>query len=63
MKKDVEILIVEDSPTQAEQLKYLLERHGYAVTVAANGKEALAAGRRRKPTIAISDRRGQPEAG
>jgi len=55
MKKDVEILIVEDSPTQAEQLKYLLERHGYAVTVAANGKEALAAGRRRKPTIAISD--------
>ena len=55
MKKDVEILIVEDSPKQAEQLKYLLERHGYAVTVAANGKEALAAGRRRKPTIAISN--------
>src|SRR3990170_786229 len=55
MKKDVEILIVEDSPKQAEQLKYLLERHGYAVTAAANGKEALAAGRRRKPTIAISD--------
>lgn len=55
MNKDVEILIVEDSPTQAEQLKYLLERHGYAVTVAANGKEALAAARRRKPTLVISD--------
>jgi PAS domain S-box-containing protein len=53
--KKVEILIVEDSPTQAEQLKYLLQEYGYEVTVAANGKEALAAAHRRKPTIIISD--------
>jgi len=51
----VEVLIVEDSPTQAEQLKYLLEERGYNVTVAPNGKEALAAVHRRKPAIIISD--------
>ena len=36
------IVIVEDSPTQAEQLKYILETHGYHVVAAGNGKEALA---------------------
>jgi CheY-like chemotaxis protein len=29
--KDIEILVVEDSPTQAEMLRYLLESHGYVV--------------------------------
>jgi signal transduction histidine kinase len=53
--KDIEILIAEDSPTQAEQLKYLLEEQGYAVTVAAHGKQALETARRRKPTLIISD--------
>ena len=51
----VEILIAEDSPTQAEQLRYLLEEHGFAVTAAPDGKQALAAARRRKPTLVISD--------
>ena len=37
----VEILIAEDSPTQAEQLRYVLERQGYGVTVANNGRQAL----------------------
>ncbi len=50
-----EILIVEDSLTQAEQLKYLLEESGYRVTVAANGKQALALVRKRKPRLIISD--------
>ena len=58
-KKDstsnVEILLAEDSPTQAEKLRYLLETHGYMVLAASNGKEALAAARRRKPTLIISD--------
>ena len=53
--ESIEILIAEDSPTQAEQLKYLLEEQGYAVTVAANGKQALDAARARKPTLIISD--------
>jgi CheY-like chemotaxis protein len=37
----VEILIAEDSPTQALQLKHMLERNGYRAAIANNGKEAL----------------------
>lgn len=55
MNKNIEVLIVEDSPTQAEHLKYLLEEEGYAVTTATNGRRALAATRTRRPTIIISD--------
>ena len=51
----LDILIAEDSRTQLEQLQHLLEENGYQVTVAANGKEALAAAKRRKPTLVISD--------
>ena len=50
-----EVLIVEDSLTQAEQLKYILERHHYQVSVAYNGKQALASLRERKPEFVISD--------
>ncbi|MBI2311396.1 MAG: response regulator [Betaproteobacteria bacterium] len=52
---EVHILIAEDSATQAEQLKYLLEQHHYAVTTAANGRLALEAARQRKPTLIITD--------
>src|SRR5712692_161843 len=51
----IDILVVEDSPTQAEQLKSLLEASGYTVTVAANAKQALAEAHKRKPTLIISD--------
>jgi PAS domain S-box-containing protein len=50
-----EILIVEDSPTQAEELKYVLERHNFAVSVACNGIEALSLIKARKPVMVISD--------
>ncbi len=50
-----EILIAEDSPTQAEQLRHLLEEHGHQVVTTANGKEALAAMRRHTPTLVVSD--------
>lgn len=53
--RSIEILIAEDSPTQAEQLSYLLEQQGYAVTVTANGKQALESARKRKPTLIVSD--------
>ena len=53
--KDIEILIAEDSVTQAEQLRYLLGEQGYTVSAAANGKQALEAARKRKPTLIISD--------
>jgi CheY-like chemotaxis protein/HPt (histidine-containing phosphotransfer) domain-containing protein len=55
MSNDVEILIVEDSPTQAAQLRYILEQHGYRVSFARNGVEALAAIQDHQPTIVISD--------
>ena len=51
----VEILVAEDSATQAEQLRFLLERQGYIVRVAANGRLALAAVREHRPTLVITD--------
>lgn len=51
----VEILIVEDSSTQAEELRLTLERHNLTVSVACNGREALSRIRERKPTMVISD--------
>jgi DNA-binding response OmpR family regulator len=51
----VEILIVEDSPTQALQLQYILEQHDYGVSVLTNGRDALASLHRHKPTMVISD--------
>ena len=52
---NTEILIAEDSPTQAEKLRYLLEEHGYSVVATSNGKQALAAARQRKPALLVSD--------
>ncbi len=51
----VDILVAEDSRTQAEQLAFLLEQRGYRVTVAANGKLALQAAQAQKPTLVVSD--------
>lgn len=51
----VEILIAEDSPTQAEQLQYLLEGHDYKVAVAENGRKALELIRQHRPSLLISD--------
>ena len=52
---NVSILIVEDSRTQAEQLRFLLEQHGYKVTAAVDGKQALQAVSAQKPDLVISD--------
>ena len=49
------ILVVEDSPTQALQLQYILEQHDYQVTVLTNGRKALAYMQQHKPTMVISD--------
>ena len=40
---EVDVLIVEDSLTQAMKLQHILERHRHRVTTARNGEEALAA--------------------
>ena len=54
-EKEFSILVVEDSPTQAEQLRFLLEKHNFIVTIAVNGQEALVAAKRSRPSLIISD--------
>lgn len=54
-RERLRVLIVEDSPTQAEQLRYMLEGHGYSVDMAANGDEGLAAAKKIMPAIILSD--------
>ena len=55
VNEPVEILVVEDSPTQAEHLRYRLEQQGYKVHVAPNGEEALQMVGRIRPAVVISD--------
>jgi CheY-like chemotaxis protein len=52
---EIEILIVEDSPTQAERLRRLIQSVRYKARVAANGRLALEAIRARKPHLVLSD--------
>ena len=49
------ILIVEDSPTQAEALRYVLERNGYMITVVGDGRQALNLISAHQPALVISD--------
>jgi diguanylate cyclase (GGDEF)-like protein/PAS domain S-box-containing protein len=53
--RKVRLLIVEDSLTQAQQLVYLLEKQGFAVEIATNGRDALNCLERYKPSMVISD--------
>ncbi|MEX2090216.1 MAG: response regulator [Bacteroidota bacterium] len=50
-----EILIVEDSPTQLEQLRHFLEEQDYIVRSATNGEEGLESARSHPPAAIISD--------
>ncbi len=50
-----EILIVEDSATQAMKLEHVLLRHGFRVTRARHGGEALTALATHLPTLVITD--------
>ncbi|MDP3873900.1 MAG: response regulator [Methyloversatilis sp.] len=51
----VQILIAEDSATQAQLLQMLLEENGYAVVTAPHGRAALAALATCEPALVISD--------
>jgi two-component system, sensor histidine kinase and response regulator len=55
MDRHIEILIVEDSRTQAVRLQYLLEKHDYGVRAANNGVEALTFMKDRLPDLVITD--------
>jgi two-component system cell cycle response regulator len=50
-----EILIVEDSRTQAERLRYFLERNGFKVAAATDGEQALEMLAKSAPAMVISD--------
>lgn len=53
--RSIEILIAEDSRTQAQQLNHCLKNCGYTVTVTENGKQALSAAIQRRPDMVITD--------
>ncbi len=52
---NIDILIVEDSPTQAEELRFILAKRGYTVSLAVDGKEALRFLAIRIPDIVVTD--------
>ncbi|MFS2025087.1 EAL domain-containing protein [Massilia sp. CT11-137] len=52
---EIEILVVEDSATQARQLAQLLETVGYRVRIASDGRAGLEAARQRPPTLIVTD--------
>jgi len=54
-QNDIEILVVEDSPTQALQLQQLLEKNKFRVRVTRNGLEALSYVKDNLPGLIISD--------
>lgn len=54
-ESNAEILIVEDSPLEAEILRRCLDKAGYRVTLTKNGKEGLQAARARPPALVVSD--------
>ena len=49
------ILIVDDSPTERYYLTDILVKHGFTVTTAENGEEALAKVREDKPELILMD--------
>jgi CheY-like chemotaxis protein len=49
------ILVAEDSPTQALQIRILLEDAGFDVELCASGREALQAARREPPDLVLTD--------
>lgn len=55
MNNGIRVLIAEDSLTQAERLRYYLEKQGYEVVCARNGREAFDAAVEAPPNIVISD--------
>ena len=55
VKSEIEILIVEDSPTQAKLLEIMLVKNGYKVSVTHSGAEALKYLQDCQPALIITD--------
>lgn len=54
-KAATSVLVVEDSPAQAESLRFALERSDYGVTLARNGRQALGSFDGCGPAVVLSD--------
>ena len=52
---EVSVLVVEDEENLANALRYNMEREGYAVSVAADGAEALRFARETRPDLVVLD--------
>jgi len=52
---NTEILVIEDSLTQVEYLRYMLEAHHYSILTATSAEKALAMLQTHQPAIIISD--------
>ena len=50
-----QILIVDDSPTEAHVLKGMLEKHGFEVETAENGSEGIDRAKELKPDLILMD--------
>jgi twitching motility two-component system response regulator PilH len=50
-----QILVVDDSPTEAHVLKGMLEKHGFDVETAQNGTEGIERARTLKPDLILMD--------
>jgi signal transduction histidine kinase len=55
MAQEINILIVEDSPTQSKLLRLILEENGYSVDSANDGIKALECLKSKKPHLIITD--------
>lgn len=55
LNNGIQILIVEDSVTQRELLRYLLDEQGYHTVVKGNGLDALDSMRKCKPSLVLTD--------
>lgn len=51
----LQILVVEDNRTQAESLKYILEKGGHEVEIASDGPQGLLAVERKRPDLILTD--------
>lgn len=49
------VMVVEDEPTLLETLEYNLQRQGYEVYLATDGREALQVAREKKPDLVLLD--------
>ncbi len=50
-----QILIIDDSPTEAHVLKGMLEKHGFEIETAENGAEGIERAKELKPDLILMD--------